>query len=356
MIIINNRLSNLRSRMTEKNMDAFLVTKPENIRYLSGFTGGNDARLFITGQNKYIISDSRYRQQIARESSDWELLEEKGFDGTKFNILADNFKTIGFESQAVSYDTYQSLAAKLKAKLIPSTGMIELNRIIKDEEELNLIRKAAKIGDEVFTEIITKIKPGISEKDIASQIAYLLRQKGCEKEAFDTIVVAGENAALPHGTPGQKIITDGNMVTMDFGGFYQGYLADMTRTVVAGKITTDFYDKYMAVLEAQELGVSLVKAGISCKDLDNAVRDRLQLFGLDQYFVHSTGHGVGLEVHEQPTVSQRSDTILMPDMVVTIEPGIYIKGWGGIRIEDTVIVKNDGCEVVTSSDKAILQI
>lgn len=356
MLIIKDRITNLRNRLAAQNIEAFLLCKPENVRYLSGFTGGDDARLFITGQHKYIISDSRYREQIARESPDWDLIEEKNFDSSQLSLLAANFTNLGFESQALSYDTYQSLASKLKAELIPLTGLVETDRVIKDEEELILIRKAAAIGDEVFKEIVSQIRPGLSEREIASQIAYLLRQKGCEKEAFATIVVAGENAALPHGSPGQTLITDGNMITMDYGGFYQGYLADMTRTVAVGKMPPDFYDKYMAVLEAQELGVSLVKAGISCKYLDKAVRNRLQQFGLDEYFLHGTGHGVGLEVHEQPTVSQRSDAILLPGMVITIEPGIYIKGWGGIRIEDTVIVKENGCEVVTHSDKVILKI
>jgi len=351
VLIIKNRIEKLREGLQARKIEAFLASKPENIRYLSGFTGGEDARLFITAQNKYIISDSRYREQILRQCPDWELIEEKNFEGSKFNLLTAEFANIGFESQAVSYDTFCILKSSLQPELIPLTDIVEAARIVKDEAELNLIRQAAAIGDQVFKEIISQIRAGISEKEIAAQIDYLLRKKGCDKEAFATIVVAGENAALPHGSPGPKRITAGEMITMDFGGFYQGYLADMTRTIAVGEMTGDYYDKYMAVLEAQQLGVSIVKAGICCKDLDQAVRNRLHSFGLDEYFLHSTGHGVGLQVHEMPAVSAKSDTILQPGMVITVEPGIYIKGWGGIRIEDTVIVKENGCEIVTHADK-----
>jgi Xaa-Pro aminopeptidase len=263
---------------------------------------------------------------------------------------------MAFESQVVSYDTYSWLKKNLKTELIPVKGIVENDRIIKDETELELIRQAAAIGDAVFAEMLSQIRLGMSEKEIADKIDNLLRQKGCEKEAFTTIAVAGENAALPHGTPGDKVIAAGEMITMDYGGFFQGYLADMTRTIGIGEMDSSYHDKYMAVLEAQQLGVSMIKAGIRCKDVDQAVRTRLQSYGLDEYFLHSTGHGVGLEVHEMPAVSSSSDTVVQPGMVITIEPGIYIKGWGGIRIEDTVIVKQDSCEVVTKANKNLILI
>lgn len=356
MFHINDRIEKIRDHLQRQKIDAFLVCKPENIRYLSGFTGGFDARLFITAQRKYIISDSRYREQTARQCPEWELIEEKNFDGSKFNLLAGSFDNMAFESQVVSYDTYSWLKKNLKTELIPVKGIVENDRIIKDETELELIRQAAAIGDAVFAEMLSQIRLGMSEKEIADKIDNLLRQKGCEKEAFTTIAVAGENAALPHGTPGDKVIAAGEMITMDYGGFFQGYLADMTRTIGIGEMDSSYHDKYMAVLEAQQLGVSMIKAGIRCKDVDQAVRTRLQSYGLDEYFLHSTGHGVGLEVHEMPAVSSSSDTVVQPGMVITIEPGIYIKGWGGIRIEDTVIVKQDSCEVVTKANKNLILI
>lgn len=342
--------------MFKLELDSFLISKPENIRYLSGFTGGDDARLFITAQKQYIISDSRYREQIARQCPEWELAEEKNFDGSQFKVLAAGSKNMAFESQFISHAVFSWLQDNLKLELIPLIDTVENIRIIKDETELDLIRQAAAIGDEVFKEIVGQIKAGVREREIAHQIDYLMRQKGCDKEAFATIVVAGNNAALPHGSPGDKIITSGEMITMDYGGIYQGYLADMTRTIAVGEMSTAFYDNYRAVLAAQQVGVAMVKAGVICKDIDLEVRNCLESYGLGQYFLHSTGHGVGLEIHEMPAVSTSSDIVLQPGMVITIEPGIYIKGWGGIRIEDTVIVKENGCEIVTQADKNLIQI
>lgn len=356
VLAIVNRVASLRNRLLALKVESILVSQPENVRYLSGFTGGDDARLLITSQDKYIISDSRYREQILQECPGWALIEEKARDNSQLHRLTAGFSNLGFESQSVSYDNFAAMQKNLQPQLIPLTGVVEADRIIKDENELCTIRRAAGIGDEVFTELIGWIKPGMSEKMVADQIAGLLRKKGCSREAFDAIVVAGENAALPHGRPGNRPLESGDMVTMDFGGNFQGYMADMTRTIALGHISRDLYDRYMAVLEAQELGISLARAGIKCQDLDEAVRNCLESKGLGEFFLHSTGHGVGLQVHEQPALSANNDMVLAPGMVITIEPGIYIKGWGGIRIEDTVIVQEGGCEVITRSDKTILKI
>ncbi len=355
-LIIKTRLQKIKAYMFNNNLESFLISKPENIRYLSGFTGGNDARLFLTAEKQYIISDSRYREQIAQQCPEWDLVEEKNFDGSQFRLLVGGINNMAFESHITTHAVFYWLQENLPVVLIPVTDTVENVRIIKDETELKLIRRAAAIGNETFNEIAKQIGVGMSEREIANRIDYLMRHKGCEKEAFATIVVAGQNAALPHGNPGEKKVAAGEMITMDYGGFYQGYLADMTRTIAVGKMNPVFYDNYMAVLEAQQLGVSMVKAGAVCKDIDQAVRARLESYGLGKYFLHSTGHGVGLEVHEMPTVSANSDTVLQSGMVITIEPGVYIKGWGGIRIEDTVIVKENGSEIVTTADKNLIQI
>lgn len=226
--------------------------------------------------------------------------------------------------------------------------------MVKEPYELKLLRHSARISTEVFAEIKNYIKVGITEKDIANQIVFLLKAKGGSKEAFDTIAVAGENAALPHGQPTNRPLVNGDMLTLDYGGFYQGYAGDMTRTVAIGSANDKLKEYYNKVLEAQKLGVSLVKAGVMAKDIDKAVRDKLNSYDLGSYFAHSTGHGLGLEVHEMPSISYKSDIILQENMVITIEPGIYIKGWGGIRIEDTVIVKADSCEVITHADKELI--
>jgi Xaa-Pro aminopeptidase len=238
--------------------------------------------------------------------------------------------------------------------VVPIAGAIERLRMVKGEPELELLREAARIGDRVFSRICAEIRVGQSEKQIANRIAYLLKEEGCSQESFPTIAVSGENAALPHGQPGERLILAGDMLTLDFGGFYQGYAGDMTRTVVLGQAAPDLVDVYSKVLKVQQLGVSMVRAGISGRQVDEEVRGTLADYGLDQYFQHGTGHGVGLEIHESPTLSRWYDDLLVPNMVVTVEPGIYIPGWGGVRIEDTVIVKEGGCEVITHSPKDLL--
>ncbi len=340
--------------LKEHEVDALLVSKPENIRYLSGFTGGRDARLLVLENEKYIFTDSRYSEQVARECNGWKLIEEKPPGFEKLIEMSGRCKKIGTESHDITYQFYLEMEKSLGAEIIPLPNIIESLRIIKDESELKLLRETARISDEVFKETCNSIKPGLAERQIAIHIVNLLKEKGCEKESFDTIVVSGENASLPHGKPGEKELNTGDMVTMDFGGFFKGYAGDMTRTIVIGKAPERLKYNYLAVLEAQKLGVSLVKAGESCRDIDQKIRVCLSKYNLENYFIHSTGHGVGLEIHEQPSVSSRSEVELQENMVITIEPGIYIPGWGGIRIEDTVIVKEKGCEVITHSDKNLL--
>lgn len=354
VITIKDRVNRLRKLMEKNDLEAMIITKAENIRYLSGFSGGEDGRLLITGNTGYLFTDSRYTEQAGREAPEWTLVEiiPPGVDYIK--EAAAGCKGIGFESHHITWEVYQEWARELPDRLAPVNGMVEQLRVKKDNQELEYLRESARISDQVFDQIVDYIKPGLSEGQVANRIGYLLREQGCEGEAFDTIAVAGSNAALPHGRPGDRVIRVGDMVTLDFGGFFQGYAGDMTRTIVMGKADQDLRARYQAVLEAQQLGVSLVRAGMPCVDIDKQVRKALQKFRLDVYFKHGTGHGLGLEIHEQPNVSPRSTTTLETNMVITIEPGIYIPGWGGIRIEDSVIVKERGYEIITHSDKNLL--
>lgn len=351
---IRQRMDKLHKEMQLSNMEAFLVTSPENIRYLSGFTGGRDAKLMVNHAKKYIITDSRYFQQAAIECPDWELVKAPVAGMESLVSLTEGVSSLGFESSDISYDDYLQLKDKLQMDLLPARNLVEKLRLVKDEDELDKLRMAARIGDQVFTSICQEIKAGISEKEIANLIVAFLKEGGCNKESFDTIAVAGKNAALPHGQPGDYRLQPGDMLTMDFGGMYQGYAGDMTRTVVINEASAQLRSYYLQLLEAQELGVSLVQAGMDGKELDQKVRDCLKKYQLDSYFAHGTGHGVGLQIHEAPRLSLSSNDILEENMVVTVEPGIYIPGWGGIRIEDTVIVKKGGCEVITHSDKSLL--
>lgn len=340
--------------MAKRNIDAFIVVQPENILYLSGFTSGDEARLVITPTAQYLVTDSRFWEQAQMEAPDCVLVKETSPSFNSMFSLIDGAAHTAVESHYITYEDYLDIRNRLGRDLIPVNRLAEDLRMVKDEDELKSLRDSAHISDEVFREVTAFIKPGLTECQVASYIAYQLREKGCAKESFETIAVAGPNAALPHGKPGSRLLAAGDMLTMDFGGFYQNYAGDMTRTVFVGSVSADSRDKYMRVLEAQQLGVSQVKAGMRCCDVDRVVRDCLAQYGLDGYFGHGLGHGVGLEIHEAPRLSPFCDTVLQENMVVTVEPGIYIPGWGGIRIEDTVIVKNGGCEVITHSDKSLL--
>ncbi|MBO8159228.1 MAG: aminopeptidase P family protein [Thermosyntropha sp.] len=339
--------------MKNKGIDAFLVNKPENIYYLSGFTGGVDGKLLILDDEQYVITDTRYEEQVKNEAPDFALLLGRFPYIDSLNAIEHKFEKLGIEGKVISYYEYEMLKKNLDVSLVPLEGLVEEIRMIKEEEELDFIRKAAGIGDSVFEEICLFIKPGIYEKQIADKIIFLLREKGCEKEAFEVIALSGRNASLPHGRPGAKPIEDGDMLTLDYGGFFGRYASDMTRTVSVGKPSDYLKDVYFEVLRAQKIGLSMVKAGVSCREVDKAVRDYLEGCGLGEYFVHSTGHGLGLEIHENPALSPHCDIILQENMVVTVEPGVYVPGTGGVRIEDTVIVKQDGCEIITRADKEL---
>ena len=330
------------------------MNKAENIRYLSGFSGGSDASLLISSEKNIILTDSRYIEQAKIECPGWEIVQEKPPGMEKLIELSAEFLNIGVEGHSITYQFFSELQKSLQSKILPMINSIEGLRLIKDENELEFLRKTAQISDQVFLDICNIIRPGLSERSIANHIVFLLKEKGCDRESFPTIAVAGENASLPHGQPGDRLLKPADMFTMDYGGFYQGYAGDMTRTVAIGTASKELRDRYQAVLEAQHLGVSMVKACVSCRDIDTAVRECLKKYKLDNYFRHGTGHGVGLEIHEEPRVSPRSETVLAENMIITIEPGIYIPGWGGIRIEDSVIVKNGGCELLTRSNKELI--
>jgi len=348
---MNKRIAELRLRMQRDKIDALLVSKGENIRYLSGFTGGSDARLLIDDQHLYIITDGRYVEQAQRECPDFELLESLNLGLDRLKDICIKYKRLGLESHHLTYAAYQELANLLKADLVPLVDYVEKQRLLKEEEELDCLRKAAAIGDRVFAFILGFIKEGIKERDIAAQIDFQLKKYGCEKESFTTIVLAGENAAYPHGLPGERPLCAGDMLIMDYGGFFNGYASDMTRTIAIKAADKRLRDYYAILLEAQMIGLEKISAGVAAVEVDKSVRNFLNQYELDKYFVHGTGHGVGLEIHEAPRLSRSSDMILQENMVVTVEPGIYIPGWGGIRIEDTVIVKARGYERITHSDK-----
>lgn len=351
---MKTRINNLRRAMQEKQLDAFLVTKAENIYYLSGFTGGSDARLLIDPQEAIILTDGRYLEQAAEECPGWTVIEEKPPGWGELSRLARRIEKLGFEAHDISYQFYSQLEQTLPSELIAQENLVEMLRAYKEPGELHCLRESARIGDEVFRDLLGFIRAGVSEAQLASRISFLLREKGCSKESFDTIVLAGEHAALPHGHPGNRLLVEGDMLTMDFGGFFECYAGDMTRTIAVGEASERFRALYRILLDAQMAALDTVRNGVEARQVDKAARDVLQKADLEPYFKHSTGHGLGLEIHEYPSLSQRSSAVLYENMVVTVEPGIYIPGWGGIRIEDTVVVKSNGCDIITRSDKGLL--
>lgn len=349
---IATRMKRFRTIMQRARCQAMLISNPANVYYLSGFSG--EGSLLITEQDAYVLTDPRYTEQCESETTGFTCLSTAS--AAEKAELVQAYRRIGFESQhmtVVGRETWEQVFGR---KMVSTSGLTEELRTVKDEEEIAAIQKAVEIGDAVFSDILAEIKPGVSEKALAISIEHRLKIGGCEKESFETIVVSGVRSSLPHGTPSDKHLAVGELLTMDFGGFYRRYAGDMTRTVAVGKSCAKIRSIYQSVLEAQMEAVAAVAPGKTCRQIDEAARSLLAKRGLDQYFTHSTGHGVGLDIHESPTVSARNDTILVENMVITVEPGVYIRGWGGVRIEDVVLVTTHGNRVLTGSTKDLLVI
>ncbi|AGL02033.1 M24 family metallopeptidase [Desulfoscipio gibsoniae] len=350
---MQTRVNKVAGFLKDYAMDALLVMQPENRFYLSGFTGDAGALLVTAGQS-YIITDFRFIEQAREQSPHLELIK---METTLADALVDmagrlNLHVLGFEADYISYKFYDTLHKKLgEVSLRPVEGIIEQLRLIKDKNELETIQRSMALLDEGFKYICSFIKPGISEREVALELEMFMRYRGAEKTAFPFIVASGPRAALPHGVASAKTINTGDVVTLDFGVVVDNYNSDMTRTISLGSPSNQIKQIYNIVLEAQLAGLVAVRAGVAASAVDKAAREVIASYGYGEYFGHSTGHGVGLAVHEGPRLSLRDDTVLQEGMVVTIEPGIYLPGTGGVRIEDSVIVEKEGCRLLTKSPK-----
>ena len=335
--------------LARKNLEAIIVTSPENLYYFSGFTGG-EGLLVFTPEKKYIIVDGRYTIQAKEQTKDLEVIQ---YSVLPYKIIADmGFDKIGFEDKTISYNSFKMMSSAMPG--VTTIGVSdELNeyRKVKNEEECKIIRRAEQIGDMAFEHILPFIKPGITEREIALELEYFMKKQGASALSFDTIVAVGERSALPHANLTDKKVEDGKVVLMDYGCVYNGYCSDMTRTVAVGYADDKTKNIYDTVLKAQLSAIDKIKAGVANKDVDKAARDIIADAGYGETFTHSLGHGVGLEVHEQPNLSPRSDEFLKKGNIVTVEPGIYVEGFCGVRIEDLVLVTEDGCENFTHSSK-----
>jgi Xaa-Pro aminopeptidase len=350
------RLAKLRAKLQEHQVDAMLVSKPENRVYLSGFTGSNGL-LLITLDDAFLLTDFRYTEQATAQAPAFKVEQPEGaLIGLAAKLVEERGATkVGFESDFLTYDEYKTYTQFLgEQNLVPLGGLVEELRLIKDEAELAKMRKAAQIADEAFAVILPLVKPGVREVDLAVELEYQMKKRGAEGLAFEIIVASGVRSSLPHGRASEKVIEQGDLVTFDFGALYEGYCSDMTRTVMVGEPTAKQREIYAIVLEAQLRGLAACKAGITGGELDEVCRSYIREKGYGPEFGHSTGHGVGLYIHEGPRVRSGSNAVLEPGMVVTIEPGIYIPGWGGVRIEDMVLVTETGCERFTKTSKDLL--
>ena len=350
-----SRIDKVRTQLKERGIDAFLVTDLLNLRYLANFTGTTGIAI-ITQEEAVFVTDFRYVQQATKQAVGFTLLQNKREIFTEINdyLIAHNIKTVGIEADEMSVSTYLRLQKLFEAEIITTQGLVEKIREIKDEEELARIKQACAITDEAFTHILTFIKPGVTEIQVANEMERFLKEKGAEAMSFDTIVASGYRSAMPHGVASDKVIEYGDVVTLDFGCYYNGYSSDMTRTIAVGKIDPKLEEIYHIVLEAHEAVNKAAKAGMTGKQLDSIARDYITEKGYGDYFGHGLGHAVGLNVHELPGLNQRSEVPLEVNMVVTNEPGIYIDGLGGVRIEDDLIIQEDGVEIINRSPKHLI--
>lgn len=351
----SRRIRKLQKKLRGKKVDGLLVSQPHNRRYLSGYTatdhniGESSGVLLIPAEGQgLLLTDFRYRLQAEREAAHLQVkIYKTGLTALLKTLLPKlGIATLAFEADYTLYSAHRSLRDTLKksVELVPVSGMIEQMRLIKDEEEIALIRKSVALNEEVFQDIYPAITTAHTEIDIALAIEQAMRRRGAEGPSFDSIIASGDNSALPHAVPTAAGIAADRPLTIDMGLILNGYCSDMTRTFVPGKADKKYKKIHRIVRQAQLAGIAAIRAGVTGKKADKAARDVIAEAGYGKYFGHSLGHGVGLAVHEAPRLSTRGTKKLQAGMIVTVEPGIYIPGWGGIRLEDMVLVREDGCE------------
>jgi Xaa-Pro aminopeptidase len=357
------RQKKLQSVVASHRLDGLLVTFPANVRYLCGFTGSSSA-LLITQDRKVFFTDGRYTEQAQSEVQGAKLvIARKAALAAAGEWLARNAKklrlrTIGIEAEHMSVGEKNRLAKELPSGLRfrEVQPWVEQARMVKEAEEIERLRAAAELGSSLFEVALKSIRPGVKEVDVAAEMEYAARRAGADAMSFETIIASGPRSALPHGRASQATIPTQGFVVCDFGVILAGYCSDRTRTVHVGQPSNDERRIYRAVQDAQEAAIAEVKPGTPVSKVDHAARKLLAANGFAKYFTHSTGHGVGLEIHEPPRIAATQRETLAPGMVVTVEPGVYLPGSGGVRIEDTVVVTETGCEVLTPTSKDLIVI
>lgn len=350
------RLAAVRRRLQDEGLDALYVQSAVNRRYLTGFTGS--AGLVVIGRERaFLLVDFRYVEQAKVQAPSFEHVKLQDDPEDLIRLLREQgFKRVGFEAEHLSVHDYQELTAHApEIEWVPTVKWVEAVRGIKDAAELAAIQRAVDLADAAFTYILSFLRPGRTEKEIAFELETYMRRSGAQGIAFPTIVASGPNGALPHAVPTDRKLAVGDLVTLDFGCVVDGYASDMTRTVAIGRADARARELYDLVLRAQRAGVAAVRPGRLGKEVDAVARGIIAEAGYGEYFGHGLGHGIGLEVHEEfPRLNKKGEVELAPGMVCSVEPGVYIPGWGGIRIEDLVVVDPDGCRVLTRSPKDLI--
>lgn len=347
------RIDQIRERLEKQGVDAFLVSNPTNRRYLTGFTG-SAGLAWVTKKKQVLLTDFRYVEQVKAECPDWELIQVETYPKSLQALIEEEkIQTIAFEKSTVTVNQLEEWETKLEAKFVGITNWVEELRMIKTEAEIAAIRRAAAIGDEAFAELLPKIRSGVTEQELALELEFLMRKKGASGMSFSPIVASGPQSALPHARPSERILSVGDFIVFDFGCIVDGYCSDMTRTVLIGEPDEKHLLVYDVVLKAQLESLQAIAPGKTGAEIDTIARDIISEAGYGEYFGHGLGHGVGLEIHENPRLAQTDQTVLKPGMIVTVEPGVYLPGFGGVRIEDLVVVTESGYEVLTSTFKEL---
>jgi len=352
----SQRLEDVRRRLSESRLQGFLVTSPPNVYYLTGFSGSSGI-LFVTRDSQVLITDGRYKNQVRSETSGIRVVVATGSLLSALSLSNTLHKTgrVGFEAATIGYAEQQNLTKLFpRVRWVSTSFVVENNRSRKDGEEVLKIRRAVEITERVFNKILAIIKAGIREIEVAAEISYLHKSFGAESDAFEPIVASGIRGALPHGRASDRKIQRGEMVTIDLGCRYQGYHSDLTRTVAIGKPSSEIRKAYKVVLEAQTMAIEHARSGISARSLDGIARRYIKQKGYAKQFNHSLGHGIGLELHELPRISSRCTERLVENNVITIEPGIYVPGLGGVRIEDDILIRRTDCEVLSTLTRDLI--